>query len=163
MSSPTAQTPLQGTNLNRDTVPGSLEACIGECDRDVDCKAGLKCFQRPETGTVIPGCSGEGEADDWDYCYDPSLTDTPTASPTLSPPASPTLSPTAAPTANVYSAAAQAQITASLEDQSECNPTNCLEWNCEQWCECFNFDFETANYYADMGCGQDDGIDACNC
>jgi len=98
-------------------------------------------------------------------CAPPTLSPTasPTASPTLSPTASPTLSPTATPTANVYSAAAQAQITVSLEDQSECNPTNCLEWNCEKWCECFNLDFETANYYTDMGCGQDDGIDECNC
>ena len=95
-----------------------------------------------------------------------SPTDAPTASPTDAPTASPTDAPTASPTANVFSAAAQAQITASLEGQSlesECNPTNCLEWNCGQWCDCFNLDFETANYYADMGCDQEDGIDECNC
>ena len=91
-----------------------------------------------------------------------SPTDAPTASPTDAPTASPTDAPTASPTANVFSAAAQAQITGSLES-SECNPTNCLEWNCEQWCECFNLDFETANYYADMGCDQEDGDSSCEC
>ena len=64
---------LQGSNLNGATVPGSLEACIGECDHDVDCKAGLKCFQR-EHGEAIPGCSGSGGGTNWDYCYEPSAT-----------------------------------------------------------------------------------------
>ena len=69
--------PLQGSNLNGATVRGSLEACIGECDHDVDCKAGLKCFQR-EHGEAIPGCSGSGGGGNWDYCYDPNyVTDGP--------------------------------------------------------------------------------------
>ena len=91
-----------------------------------------------------------------------SPTDAPTASPTDAPTASPTDAPTASPTAYVFSAAAQAQITESLES-AECNPTNCLDWNCEQWCECFNLDFEVANYYADMGCDQEDGDSSCEC
>ena len=62
-----ALTQLQGTNLDGATVPGSLEACIGECDNDVDCKAGLKCFQR-SNGEAIPGCVGVGGGNDWDYC-----------------------------------------------------------------------------------------------
>ena len=33
-----------------------LEACTGECDRDSDCVAGLKCFQR-SNGEPIPGAS----------------------------------------------------------------------------------------------------------
>ena len=99
-----------------------------------------------------------------------SPTDAPTASPTVAPTASPTdaptASPTASPTAYVFSAAAQAQITESLLESlasPECNPTNCLDWNCEQWCECFNLDFEVANYYADMGCDQEDGDSSCEC
>merc|ERR1719350_39704 len=60
-------TPLGGTN---DGSARNLEACIGECDSDAQCKPGLKCFQR--TGfTPIPGCSGKGNKD-WDYCYDPA-------------------------------------------------------------------------------------------
>jgi len=60
-------TPLGGTN---DAKAKNLEACIGECDADSQCKAGLKCFQR--TGfTPVPGCSGSGSKD-WDYCYDPT-------------------------------------------------------------------------------------------
>ena len=48
-----------------------LEACTGECDRDSDCVAGLKCFQR-SNGEPIPGCTGAGSGASWDYCYDPN-------------------------------------------------------------------------------------------
>ena len=67
---PKAKNVLQGANLNAETKAGSLEACIGECDHDKDCKAGLKCFQR-QNGETIPGCVGKGSGKDWDYCYDP--------------------------------------------------------------------------------------------
>merc|ERR1719293_27783 len=60
--------PLQGTN---DGSASNLEACIGECDSDGQCKSGLKCFQRSQ-GNPIPGCTGAGSGKDWDYCYDPS-------------------------------------------------------------------------------------------
>merc|ERR1719326_2754410 len=60
-------TPLQGGNDNN---AKNLEACIGECDNDGQCKAGLKCFQR-NGFTPVPGCSGKGEKS-WDYCYDPT-------------------------------------------------------------------------------------------
>merc|ERR1719262_632537 len=63
---PTGSVELQGPN---DNGAKNLEACIGECDNDGQCKAGLKCFQR-DKGETIPGCSGEGKKD-WDYCYDP--------------------------------------------------------------------------------------------
>jgi len=57
---------LGGTN---DAKAKNLPACVGECDADSQCKAGLKCFQR--TGlTPVPGCTGTGSKD-WDYCYDP--------------------------------------------------------------------------------------------
>ena len=46
-----------------------LQACIGECDDDSQCTAGLRCFQR-SFGEQIPGCSGLGAGADWDYCYD---------------------------------------------------------------------------------------------
>lgn len=48
----------------------NLDECIGECDRDSDCKPGLKCFQR-SYGEPIPGCRGPGGGREWDYCYDP--------------------------------------------------------------------------------------------
>lgn len=43
-----------------------LELCAGDCDKDDDCKAGLKCFQRDGYKSV-PGCKGKGKKD-WDYC-----------------------------------------------------------------------------------------------
>jgi len=57
---------LSGTN---DDNAKSLEACIGECDADSQCAAGLKCFQRDNLD-LVPGCRGEGTKN-WDYCYSP--------------------------------------------------------------------------------------------
>ena len=48
----------------------ALQACTGECDADDQCAKGLVCFQR-ENGETIPGCTGSGSGDTWDYCYDP--------------------------------------------------------------------------------------------
>ena len=59
-----AETKLSGSNLNTNTVEGSLQACIGECDKDVDCATGLLCFQR-SNGEDIPGCTGDGGGDNW--------------------------------------------------------------------------------------------------
>ncbi|CAL6391783.1 unnamed protein product [Bathycoccus prasinos] len=42
--------------------------CEGDCDKDSDCDAGLKCFQRDKFESV-PGCSGKGKQD-YDYCID---------------------------------------------------------------------------------------------
>ena len=42
--------------------------CQGDCDKDSDCKAGLKCFQR-DGDEAIPGCSGNAK-NGWDYCVD---------------------------------------------------------------------------------------------
>ena len=67
---PTGSVELQGDNDNKAT---NLEACIGECDNDGQCKDGLKCFQRSK-GETIPGCVGDGAGKDWDYCYDPTWT-----------------------------------------------------------------------------------------
>ena len=55
-SLPPGLVPLQGTNDNSAT---NLEACIGECDSDSQCKPGLKCFQRSGL-TPVPGCGGSG-------------------------------------------------------------------------------------------------------
>ena len=63
--------PLSGSNDN-DAV--NLASCTGECDADEQCASGLFCFQR-ESGEPIPGCTGTGEGDDWDYCYDPACVD----------------------------------------------------------------------------------------
>jgi len=48
----------------------NLQACVGECDADSQCAAGLKCFQR-SNGEKIPGCVGPGSDKGHDYCYDP--------------------------------------------------------------------------------------------
>jgi len=62
-----APKPLGGEN---NANAANLEACIGECDNDSQCKSGLKCFQRSGL-TPVPGCTGPGKRD-WDYCYDPA-------------------------------------------------------------------------------------------
>ena len=59
-----AETKLSGSNLGTNTVEGSLQACIGECDKDVDCATGLLCFQR-SNGEDIPGCTGNGGGNGW--------------------------------------------------------------------------------------------------
>jgi hypothetical protein len=48
----------------------NLQACIGDCDSDGQCAAGLKCFQRDDGYTAIPGCTGQGNHN-WDYCFLP--------------------------------------------------------------------------------------------
>ena len=49
-------------------------ACTGECDNDGQCSTGRTCFQR-SNGEGIPGCTGNGGGNDWDYCYYPALAD----------------------------------------------------------------------------------------
>ena len=63
-----------GTN-NPNTNPPNplLDKCGDECDRDSDCKPGLKCFQRSK-GEPIPGCDVSRGPPTHDYCYDPSET-----------------------------------------------------------------------------------------
>ena len=56
-----------------DGAATNLQACRGECDADAQCATGLVCFQR-SYGEAIPGCHGEGESPNWDYCYDPHPT-----------------------------------------------------------------------------------------
>merc|ERR1719272_2800978 len=58
---------LSGVN---DDNAKNLQACIGECDNDGQCAAGLECFQR-SNGETIPGCKGSGAHKGWDYCYVP--------------------------------------------------------------------------------------------
>ena len=60
---------LSGGNDNDAT---DLKACVGECDADTQCAAGLKCFQRSK-GESVPGCTGAGAKGTWDYCYDPAF------------------------------------------------------------------------------------------
>ena len=59
---------LSGTN---DNSAVELKACIGECDSDSQCAGNLRCFQRGN-GEPVPGCAGDGEGMNWDYCYDPA-------------------------------------------------------------------------------------------
>jgi hypothetical protein len=51
--------------------PGSLDRCQGDCDKDSECKSGLKCFFR-SNNYPIPGCTGDKKS--WsgvDFCYKP--------------------------------------------------------------------------------------------
>merc|ERR1711912_134671 len=62
----------------------------------------------------------------------------PTASPTASPTANPTMSPTA-----------------------RCNANNCMNWNCVDWCECYD-ESDVPIYESHVEC-QDDSDDTCIC
>ena len=57
--------------------------CQGHCTSDIDCRAGLQCFERNERFEAVPGCMG-GE-NDWSltsYCVDePNPADSPPSSP----------------------------------------------------------------------------------
>jgi Notch-like protein len=60
-------TPLVELSGDNDGAATNLQACIGECDSDDQCAAGLTCFQR-DGDIAIPGCSGTGVSG-WDYCH----------------------------------------------------------------------------------------------
>mmetsp|Transcript_58505 Transcript_58505/g.174215 ORF Transcript_58505/g.174215 Transcript_58505/m.174215 type:complete len:949 (-) Transcript_58505:905-3751(-) len=47
--------------------------CQGDCDDDLGCLPGLRCYQR-ETDEPVPGCTGDGNTR-VDYCYDPRIED----------------------------------------------------------------------------------------
>lgn len=53
-------------NCNSDTP---CDRCEGDCDKDSDCKGGLKCFQKDGPGEVH-GCIGR-ETSKTDFCYLP--------------------------------------------------------------------------------------------
>ena len=71
---PTPPSPLIELSGGNSGSATNLQACTGECDADSQCASGLKCFQRSD-GETIPGCKGNGNGKDWDYCYDPSYVD----------------------------------------------------------------------------------------
>jgi hypothetical protein len=55
------------TNANGGTpADGSLGLCEGDCDKDIECRNGLRCFQR-DGGELVPGCLGR-PTQGWDYC-----------------------------------------------------------------------------------------------
>ena len=56
--------------------------CEGDCDKDGDCGPGLKCFQRDDE--PVAGCVGAGQSG-IDYCWDYTLSEQPTLSPSVSP------------------------------------------------------------------------------
>jgi len=60
--------PMSGSN---DKKARNLGRCVGECDSDSQCAAGLKCHKK-DKHTPIAGCSGQGAGAGWDYCYDPA-------------------------------------------------------------------------------------------
>jgi hypothetical protein len=60
--------------VNGCTAAKKCGQCQGDCDRDTDCKKGLRCWQR---NNKVPahGCKsgGKGDVNGWDYCYSPSV------------------------------------------------------------------------------------------
>ena len=48
-----------------------LKECEGDCDRDSDCRPGLKCHQRESLKTSTPGCTNRKKMKWLDICYDP--------------------------------------------------------------------------------------------
>jgi len=58
--------PLLNLGSSGCTASKPCEACQGDCDRDTDCKSGLKCFQRSGYDQV-PGCAAGGK-NGYDYC-----------------------------------------------------------------------------------------------
>jgi hypothetical protein len=58
------------TNYGITPAGSTLGKCTGDCDRNGDCRQGLKCFQR-NRNEKVPGCGGTGGVTTWDYCYDP--------------------------------------------------------------------------------------------
>jgi hypothetical protein len=59
--------------INGCTAKKKCGQCAGDCDRDTDCKPGLKCWQR-NSNVATHGCKagGKGDVGTWDYCYSPS-------------------------------------------------------------------------------------------
>jgi hypothetical protein len=59
--------------ISKDNGPFPFNVCEGDCDRDSDCKPGLKCFRRETTkGVPVPGCTGDKpEWSGHDFCYKP--------------------------------------------------------------------------------------------
>ena len=56
------------------TPSAKCSQCEGDCDRDGDCSAGLRCFQRQSSSIQVPGCDkgGSGDVGTHDYCYAPA-------------------------------------------------------------------------------------------
>jgi len=137
------------------TPSGSpLGKCVGDCDHDGHCTGNLVCQQR-DGNENVHGCSGSAVYQ-VDYCVERTKnpTKSPTTSPTASPTASPTKNPTMSPTASPTESPTESPT-------PRCHSHNCMNWNCADWCECYNEDDE-AIYASLPGC-QDDGDDSCVC
>lgn len=57
-------------NPSSNTGAGTIGMCEGDCDEDEHCAGHLKCFSRTY-GETVPGCLGNYESSDSDFCYDP--------------------------------------------------------------------------------------------
>jgi hypothetical protein len=79
------------TFVGNNGAAGLLDNCQGDCDKDSECKSGLKCFQR--TGSQpVPGCTGDKpEWSGFDFCYKPPAP-APVKPPTKAPVKPPTTS-----------------------------------------------------------------------
>jgi len=61
---------LENLGKNGCSTSRKCGQCEGDCDKDSECRTGLKCFQRSGF-TAVPGCAGQGVSN-YDYCYDPN-------------------------------------------------------------------------------------------
>jgi hypothetical protein len=57
------------------TTSRKCNRCQGDCDKDSECAAGLKCLQRSGNKQLVPGCPTKGLLSNWDYCYNPKAVD----------------------------------------------------------------------------------------
>jgi len=67
---------LQDLGGNGCKPDSPCQQCQGDCDRNADCAAGLYCFDRDSSSTLVPGCSagGSGDVGRHDYCTNISST-----------------------------------------------------------------------------------------
>jgi len=120
-----------------------LGCCEGDCDRNDDCKPGLKCFKRDDE-THVPGCLGTGLSAA-DYCYDPDAHPSPpTPHPTHPPTHAPTPHPVPAPVHPPVAPPVHPPNTCMTELQSSGNdghppdafPLGCCRGDCDSDHDC---------------------------
>jgi len=113
-----------------------LGKCEGDCDRDSECAEGLKCFSR-SAHEEVPGCVGLGKFGN-DICFDHTLSEQPTDSPSRTPTTQPTNSPSKTPSATPT----DSPTTAMPTDAPTMNVVNSI--------------FDQESYVAAFGCNSPD-------
>lgn len=163
---------------------GKIGLCNGDCDRDDQCRAGLKCYQSHSNGDTLSGCAGK-TVGSFDYCYDPKLVTTNSKklenhgwqAHTMgqigmckgdcdrdSQCAGTMKCYQSNKSGNVVTGCDAAVKTSGATDYcyqpNRGDAVHCHDWNCAEWCK--YFDDALVDTYAKEGCA-DDGTDSCAC